>query len=137
MGLSDFSLGSLPEGEVGGGQPVRLNRPSVIIEGDLEELSEHSNASALQPGELMDMYATAGVGTSISNMTMNTIGTFSGHSRMSRGLYATGNSMRLDSGHSFLAGPGNAASDLELAMLDDELFDEYDLDEELALDDDD
>jgi hypothetical protein len=130
MGLSDFSVGSFlaeggPAGEAGANGVFQ--RPSVIIEGDLEEFSEHSNMDAtIKPTELLDMYAATGVGTSFSNMT---IGTFSGHSRMSRGmssrgLYATGNSMRLESGHSFV---GN---DLQLDMLDDELcdelFDEYD-----------
>ena len=108
---------------VGGGQ----QRPSVIIEGDLEEFSEHENSIAslnVKPEELMDLYANTGVGTSISNMTMNTIGTFSGHSRMSKGLYATGNSMRMESGHSFVQG---GANDLQLDLLDDELFDEMEV----------
>jgi len=133
MGLSDFSVGSFlgeggPVGEAGfanGG----FQRPSVIVEGDLEEsFSEHTNNNnnvdpiIIKPTALLDMYASTGVGTSFSNMT---VGTFSGHSCMSRGmssrgLYATGNSMRLESGHSFV---GN---DLQLDMLDDELFDEYD-----------
>ena len=130
MGLSDFSLASHQDGEQLQPQPIRLQRPSVIIEGDLEELSEHETSIAslnVKPEDLLEMYNSAGVGTSISNMTMNTIGTFSGHSRMSssRGLLYAGNSMRLESGHSFTASA--AAQGLQLDMLDDELFDEMDV----------
>lgn len=135
MGLSDFSMGSMADFPLET-QPNTIRpaggpkRPSVIIEGDLEELSEHERSTSslnVNPQDLLDMYNSAGVGNSISNMTMNTLGTFSGHSRMSssRGLYATGNSMRLESGHSFVTQGG--AAGLQLDMLDDELFDEMDV----------
>ncbi len=127
MGLSDFSLGSIADDCTA--QPIRVAgskpRPSVIIEGDLEEFSEHENSASsfhVKPEDLLDLYQSTGVGASISNMTVNTLGTFSGHSRMGgMGMYATGNSMRLESGHSF------AAQGLQLDMLDDELFDEMDV----------
>ena len=127
MGLSDFSLNSLagtsahPTSGAGG---FHVNRPSVIIEGDLEELSNHGSAhldpTALPPAQSMEQYSAAGIGTSISNMTMNSIGTFTGHSRMSRGLFSMGPSMRMDSARSFLT-----TDDLQLDMLDDELFHEF------------
>ena len=147
MGMSDFSLNSLagPSSHPTTASGGAFNpRPSIIIEGDLEELSAHGSAnfdlsdsvhrdlnpaltsSGAAPDEgtpsrkSMAEYADAGIGTSISNMTINTIGTFSGHSRLSRGLFSMGPSMRMDSMHSFLTN-----GDLQLDMLDDELFDEF------------
>jgi len=139
MGLSDISLGSLAGVSAhcgnthnnGMGGPGHAARPSVIIEGDLEEgLSEHSKSSHVTltltrttPQDLLtEQYAAVGMGT--STMTMNTIGTFSGHSR--RGLFGmapsvTGTSMRMDSGHTFLTN----MDDLQLDMLDDECFEDY------------
>lgn len=147
MGLSDFSLNSLagPSSHPSPASGGAFNpRPSIIIEGDLEELSAHGSAnfnlsdsvhkdlnpaltsSGAAPDEgapsrkSMAEYADAGIGTSISNMTINTIGTFSGHSRLSRGLFSMGPSMRMDSMRSFLTN-----GDIQLDMLDDELFDEF------------
>ncbi|CAB9510725.1 expressed unknown protein [Seminavis robusta] len=122
MGLSDFSLGSTMATEPMEG----FHRPGIIIEGIDEELSEYGGSSHHMKlskhggsSRFPEAYDSAGVGTSMSNMTINTIGTFSGHSR--RGLFAgTGNSMRMESGHSFMT-----MTDLQLEMLDDELFDEF------------
>lgn len=135
MGLSDFSLQSLAGTSAHPAPTGHCPRPSVIIEGDLEEFSDHGSAHAktaaagatvppatvgAAPLQFMENYAAAGIGVSSSNMTINTIGTFSGHSRMSRGLFSMGQSMRMDSARSFLT-----TEDLQLDMLDDELFDEF------------
>jgi hypothetical protein len=133
MGLSDFSLGSTTgrsrcDSNFSMGGPSSHNRPSVIVEGDLEsELDTGGSNSSSDRRFSEDMYQSTGMGQ--SNVTMNTIGTFSGHSRMSRGglLSLTSGpsmrSMRMESTHSFLT-----IDELELDMLDDEFFDDCDMD---------
>ena len=134
MGLSDFSLGSTTGRSrcdsnftMGGGLSSH-NRPSVIVEGDLEsELDAGGSNSSSDRRFSEDLYQFTGMGQ--SNVTMNTIGTFSGHSRMSRGglLSLTSGpsmrSMKMESTHSFLT-----VDELELDMLDDEFFDDCDMD---------
>jgi len=127
MGLSDFTLNDSAHPNSAG---ALTHRPSVIIEGDVEELSDHGSSHRLDPDALaadltppahfLATYDAAGIGTSTSNMTMTSVGTFSSHSRMSRGLFSMGNSMRMDSMRSLLT-----TDDLQLDMLDDELFDEF------------